>query len=128
MPNKKDMLLIAVYFITTACILYTIGVWSEKLQGRLKGWHLMFFWLGLCFDTIGTGAMGIMAGSIIQYNFHGITGMTAIILMLFHSIWASIIMYKKDEIKLLQFHKFSLIVWIIWLIPMITGMIYGSSM
>ena len=39
-----------------------------------------------------------------------------------------IIIYKKDEIKLLQFHKFSLIVWIIWLIPMITGMIYGSSM
>jgi uncharacterized repeat protein (TIGR03987 family) len=122
------MLIIAMNFIFAACILYTVAVWSEKLQGRLKRWHLMLFWLGLCFDTIGTGAMGIMAGSIIQYNFHGITGMTAIILMLFHSTWASIILYKKDEIKLLKFHKFSFVVWIIWLIPMITGMIYGSSM
>jgi len=122
------MLIIAMNLIFAACILYTVGVWSEKIQRRLKGWHLMVFWLGLFFDTIGTGAMGKMAGSIIQFNFHGITGMAAILLMLFHSIWASIIIYKKDEIKLLQFHKFSLIVWIIWLIPMITGMIYGSTM
>jgi len=122
------MLIVAMNFIFIACILYTIGVWSEKLQGRLKAWHLLVFWLGFFFDTIGTGAMGIMAGSIFQFNFHGITGMAAILLMLFHSSWASIVLYKKDEKKIVHFHKFSLIVWIIWLIPMITGMIYGSSM
>jgi len=88
----------------------------------------MVFWLGLCFDTIGTGAMTIMAGSIFQFNFHGITGMAAIILMLFHSTWASVVVYKKDEKRLLHFHRFSLIIWIIWLIPMISGMIFGSSM
>ncbi len=122
------MLIVAMNFIFVACILYSIGVWSEKLQGKLKVWHLIVFWLGLCFDTIGTGAMGIMAGSIIQYNFHGITGLTAILLMLFHSVWASIVLYKKDETKIRQFHKFSFVVWIIWLIPMVTGMIYGSRM
>jgi len=122
------MLIIAMNLIFVACILYSVGVWSEKLQGRLKLWHLLVFWSGLIFDTIGTGAMTIMAGSIFQFNFHGMTGMAAIVLMLFHSIWASIVVYKKDEIRLLHFHKFSLVVWIIWLIPMITGMIYGSSM
>jgi uncharacterized repeat protein (TIGR03987 family) len=122
------MLLIAMNLIFVACILYTIGVWSEKIQGRLKSWHLVVFWLGLFFDTVGTGAMGIHAGSIIQFNFHGITGMSAILLMLFHSIWASIVLFKNQREKILQFHKFSLVVWIIWLIPMITGMIYGSSM
>jgi len=122
------MLIIAMNLIFVACILYSVGVWSEKLQGRLKPWHLLVFWLGLIFDTIGTGAMTIMAGSIFQFNFHGITGMAAIVLMLFHSVWASIVLYKKDEIRILHFHKFSLVVWIIWLIPMITGMIYGSSM
>jgi len=30
------------YFIFGACILYTIGVWGEKLQGRLKAWHLAY--------------------------------------------------------------------------------------
>lgn len=93
------MLIVAMNLIFVACILYTVGVWSEKLQGRLKVWHLTVFWLGLCFDTIGTGAMGIMAGSIIQFNFHGITGLTAIFLMLFHSIWASVVIYRKDENK-----------------------------
>jgi len=122
------MLLIAMNLIFVACILYTVGVWSEKIQGRLKAWHLMVFWLGLSFDTIGTGAMGINAGSLIQFNFHGITGLAAILLMLFHSIWASIVIFKNQREKILQFHKFSLVVWIIWLIPMITGMIYGSSM
>ena len=71
--------------------------------------------------------MGKMAGSVIQINFHGITGMAAILLMFFHSTWASFVLYKKDEKKILQFHKFSLVVWIIWLIPMVTGMIYGVS-
>ena len=122
------MLIIAMNLIFVACILYSVGVWSEKLQGRLKPWHLLVFWLGLIFDTIGTGAMTIMAGSIFQFNFHGVTGMAAIVLMLFHSVWASIVVSKKDEMRLLHFHKFSLVVWIIWLIPMITGMIYGSSM
>jgi len=122
------MLIIAMNLIFVACILYTVGVWSEKLQGRLKAWHLLVFCLRLFFDTIGTGAMGIMAGSVFQFNFHGITGMAAILLMLFHAAWASVVIYKKQEKRIQQFHKFSLIVWIIWLIPMITGMIYGSRM
>ena len=95
------MLLIAMNLIFVACILYTIGVWSEKIQGRLKAWHLIVFWLGLFFDTIGTGAMGINAGSLIQFNFHGITGMSAILLMLFHSIWASVVIFKNQREKIL---------------------------
>jgi len=121
------MLMIAIAFIFSACIIYTVGVWAEKIQKKLKGWHVAVFWLGLTCDTIGTGAMGKMVGSLIQFNFHGMTGLAAILLMLFHAIWATIVIFRKDERLILQFHKFSVIVWIIWLIPMITGMILGSS-
>ncbi len=121
------MLIIAITFIFLACILYTLGVWAEKIQGRLKIWHLVVFWAGLTADTIGTGAMGEISGSLIKFNFHGITGMLAIILMLFHAIWASIVLKRKDETMILKFHKFSFVVWIIWLIPMVTGMIFGAS-
>jgi hypothetical protein len=31
------MVIIAISFIFTACIFYTVGVWSEKIQKRLKG-------------------------------------------------------------------------------------------
>jgi len=119
--------MIAIAFIFSACIIYTVGVWAEKIQKKLKGWHVAVFWLGLTCDTIGTGAMGKMVGSLIQFNFHGMTGLAAILLMLFHAIWATIVIFRKDERLILQFHKFSVIVWIIWLIPMITGMILGSS-
>jgi len=71
--------------------------------------------------------MGKMAGSIIQLNFHGLTGLLAILLMLFHAIWATIVLIRKDEVLILKFHKLSFIVWIIWLIPMVTGMILGSN-
>jgi uncharacterized repeat protein (TIGR03987 family) len=121
------MLLIAISFIFGACIFYTVGVWSEKIQKRLKIWHVIVFWMGFICDTIGTGAMGKLAGSLIQLNFHGLTGMLAILLMLFHAVWATIVMVKKNEPMILKFHKFSFVVWLIWLVPMVTGMILGSN-
>jgi uncharacterized repeat protein (TIGR03987 family) len=120
-------LMIAISFIFSAMIFYTLGVWAEKLQRKLKVWHAVVFWLGFLCDSIGTGAMGVLAGSMIQLNFHGLTGLLAILLMLFHAIWATRVLVRKDERLILQFHKFSIIVWIIWLIPMITGMILGSG-
>ena len=121
------MLIIAISFIFAACIFYTVGVWSERISKRLKSWHVVVFWLGLICDTIGTGAMGKIAGSLIQFNFHGLTGLLAILLMLFHAVWATLVIARKDESMILKFHKFSIVVWIIWLIPMITGMILGSN-
>jgi uncharacterized repeat protein (TIGR03987 family) len=121
------MLVIAISFIFLACILYSLGVWAEKIQGRLKIWHMYVFWAGLLTDTIGTGAMGKMSGSLIRFNFHGITGMLAIVLMLLHAIWATIVLSQKNETLILKFHKFSFIVWIIWLVPMVTGMVFGAS-
>lgn len=121
------MLVIAIVFIFAACFIYSLGVWAEKIQKRLKTWHVVVFWLGLACDTIGTGAMGIIAGSLIQLNFHGLTGLTAILLMLFHAAWATLVIIRKNEKLILSFHKFSVVVWIIWLIPMITGIILGSD-
>ncbi len=121
------MLMIAIIFIFSACILYTLGVWAERISKRLKVWHAVVFWLGFVSDTIGTGAMGKMVGSIIQLNFHGLTGLFAILLMLFHALWATIVLIRKDEVKISKFHKLSFVVWIIWLIPMVTGMILGSN-
>ena len=57
-------LVISTILISLALILYSIGVWSERFAGILKGWHLVFFWGGLGFDTTGTGIMFEMAGVI----------------------------------------------------------------
>ncbi len=120
-------LFIAILFINLACLFYTVGVWAEKIQHRLKIWHAFMFWTGFISDTIGTTAMSMISGSIIKLNFHGLTGLTAILLMLIHAVWATWVLLKKDEKMILNFHRFSIVIWIIWLVPMITGMIFGAS-
>ena len=119
------MLIYAIIFITLALVFYTIGVWSEKLQGTLKPWHLGLFILGLVCDTTGTILMDTIAKSSVEvvsgFNLHGVTGVIAIGLMLIHAIWAAVVLIKKDENMIAKFHKFSIIVWIIWLVPFISG-------
>ena len=79
--------------ITLALVFYTIGVWSERFAGRLKPWHLVFFWLGLACDTIGTGMMLDFAGGM-TFDVHGLTGLLAILLMLVHATWATIVLLR----------------------------------
>lgn len=110
--------------ISLALLFYTIGVWSERLQGRLKPWHLVFFWLGLVCDTWGTGLMMDMAGGL-AFNFHGVTGVIAILLMLVHAVWATVVLLRRDARLILNFHKFSLFVWLVWLVPYLSPMLFG---
>lgn len=118
----SSQLIIAIVCMIAALACYTVGVWSEKFAGRLKPWHLAFFWFGLVFDTAGTTTMSALAGGM-QLNLHGITGALAILLMLGHAIWATIVLVTKQEKMLANFHRFSIIVWAIWLVPFVTGMI-----
>ncbi len=111
----------AVIVINLALIFYSIGVWSERVQGRLKIWHTVFFWLGLICDTWGTGMMFEMAGGL-TYDVHGLSGLLAIILMFVHATWATVVLVRKDEKMILNFHKFSIFVWLIWLVPYFSPM------
>ena len=108
--------------ISLALVFYSIGVWSERIQGKLKIWHLVFFWCGLVFDTWGTGLMFELAGGM-TFDLHAVSGLVAILLMLVHAIWASIVIVKKDEKAIHTFHRFSLLVWFIWLIPYLSPML-----
>ncbi len=112
--------------ITLALFFYTVGVWGERLQGRLKPWHLAFFILGLICDTWGTGLMFEFVGGM-QFDIHGITGLIAIILMGIHAVWALVVLARKDEKALQNFHKFSLVVWVLWLIPYFSPMFFAMA-
>ncbi|MBX7213310.1 MAG: TIGR03987 family protein [Thermoflexales bacterium] len=119
-------LLTSVILIVSALVCYSIGVWSEKLQNRLKPWHLLFFWAGFVCDTLGTSLMTQMAGGM-ALNAHGITGALAIILMAVHAVWATIVLVMKKEEALRSFHKFSLLVWFVWLVPFVSGMVMAMG-
>lgn len=111
----------AMVVINLALVFYSIGVWSERFSGRLKVWHLIFFWFGIICDTWGTGLMFKAAGGL-TYDVHGLTGLLAIILMLIHAVWATAVLLRKDERLILNFHRFSVMVWVIWLIPYFSPM------
>jgi len=115
-----NQLIISTILISLALVFYSIGVWSERLAGRLKGWHLIFFWGGLVFDSTGTGIMFEMAGGI-EADIHSITGLVAILLMLVHAAWATIVLVLKNEKAISNFHYFSVFVWAVWLVPYCTG-------
>ena len=123
------LLMKAVTAITLALVFYTIGVWSEHRAKVLKPVHLAFFWLGLCMDAAGTMMMSRLAdgtgGGLM--GVHGITGLIAIILMMLHAVWATAVLVRRDEKAARSFHRFSLIVWMIWLVPFILGMIMGMK-
>ncbi|HEY71630.1 MAG TPA: TIGR03987 family protein [Anaerolineae bacterium] len=112
--------------ITFALVFYSIGVWSERIARELKPWHLIFFWLGFICDTWGTGMMLDMAGGL-TFDLHGISGSLAILLMLIHAVWATVVLLRKDTRLIYNFHRYSVIVWAIWLIPYFSPMIFGMQ-
>jgi uncharacterized repeat protein (TIGR03987 family) len=122
------MLVYAIIFITTALALYTAGVWGEKVKKTLLKKHLAFFWAGLAFDTLGTSLMSRIAGGGFTLNTHGVSGILAIALMLTHAVWATCVFFKGSVKQKSDFHKFSIVVWLIWLVPYFSGLIAGISL
>ncbi len=114
----------AVSLMFAAFAFYSLGVWSAVLSQHLKPWHAVLFWLGFAADSTGTELMRRMAGGL-QWNFHTATGAAALALMLGHAVWATAVLARGEERRLRTFHRTSLVVWTLWLIPFVTGLIIG---
>ena len=126
------MLALAIALISLALVFYTVGVWAERRSGELRWWHVGAFAAGLTADISGTTAMGMIATSggptgVEQDPFPGPD----------HSdhrrprarpvgpprlAWATITMLRNRPEEKRAFHRFSVIVWAIWLLPYLTGM------
>ena len=119
-------LIMSTTLITLALAFYSIGVWSERIARYLKPWHVGAFWLGFLFDTSGTWAMHRMAeGPFDLRESHTLTGQIALWLMLAHAVWATVVTRKGGDEARKGFHRYSLIVWVVWLVPYFGGMYLG---
>ena len=129
------MLIPAIVIITLALVFYTIGVWAERIQKTLKWWHAAFFALGLACDTAGTLMMTSIAS---ERRAAGIapsaldtlmawTGTAAILLMAVHLAWAIVVLVRNRDHEKQTFHRFSVIVWAIWLIPYTLGAVAAMA-
>ena len=130
------MFILSIVLITLALVFYTIGVWSERIQGELKWWQVGAFALGFAADTSGTLLMSAIArsdgpsgleGSPILAQLMAISGVVALVLMGLHLAWAVVVMIRNKPAVKASFHKFSLVVWAIWLVPYFTGAIAAMA-
>lgn len=129
--NQVDMhyLITAIIVISSALVFYTIGVWGERIQRKLKFWHIIFFLLGLIADTVGTALMEKIAETThLHDEIHTVTGVIAILLMLVHASWAMWTYVKGTAAEKRHFNRFSIVVWFIWLIPYIIGVYLGMRL
>ena len=117
------MVILSSVLITLALVFYSLGIWAERIARRLKPWHVVTFWIGFSFDVAGTLAMHKIAeGAFNFWDPHTLTGQIALWLMLGHAIWATVVIRNSMESMLNRFHKISIFVWLIWLIPFFGGM------
>lgn len=126
----------AIVLITAALVLYSTGVWSERHSGRLRWRHAALFGAGLMLDASGTALMTAIAGDSSRNSAGGAaailndvmswTGAAALALMAVHLAWAVVVLIRNRESERLAFHRFSLAVWAVWLIPYLTGAL-GSA-
>lgn len=114
-------LIIATVSILIAAIIYTIAVFSEIRAHGLKPIHIVLFWTGLVFDTIGTTLMSKIAGGL-QLDVHGILGAAAIVLMLIHAVVATWTIASRNTKLAARFKSFSLTVWTLWMVSLVSGM------
>jgi uncharacterized repeat protein (TIGR03987 family) len=123
MPKE---LIVPATIMSFAFVFYTTGVWSERIQRDLRLWHVALFWAGLLCDGAATELMhqltvaGENPGVV-----HTVTGIAAFGLMAAHAVWATWVLARGSKEARSEFHRFSVAVWAVWLLPYFGGMIAG---
>ncbi|WP_040156946.1 HsmA family protein [Mobilicoccus massiliensis] len=129
------MLPSAIVLITAALFFYTLGVWAERRAGVLRAWHAVAFVLGFAADAAGTFVMSRIAAAggapteglaATLGTLMAVTGAIALVLMGVHALWAIVVLLRDRANEKENFHRFSVGVWALWLVPYFAGM--ASSM
>lgn len=130
MGSNAGMAILAAAVISLALVFYTVGVFAERRSGALRPGHLALFWAGLACDTAGTSIMSLVAGANGGAGscLHAVTGGMALALMLFHAVWASVVVLRGSSRSQANFHRLSIGVWLFWLVPYGVGVLLGMPM
>jgi hypothetical protein len=47
--------------------------------------------------------------------------------MLIHAVWAAVVLIGRDENAIMNVHGFSIAVWLVWLIPCFSPMVFNIA-
>jgi len=108
----------AIISIFLALIFYSINIFLEIKKGfSLKS--LIFLWLGLAFDLLGTALMFLLVGHL-SLRAHSIVGIVALILMAIKAVWSTGKYKKGDTFGVSKIYTVS--VYILWVAVFFMGM------
>jgi len=125
MPRE---LIVPAIIMSLAFVFYTTGVWSERFQRDLRWRHIALFWTGLACDGFATSMMSrLVAAGENPGIVHSVTGFSAFWMMALHAAWATWVLLRGGREARSRFHRFSFVVWLVWLVPYFGGMIAGIA-
>lgn len=124
MPRE---LIVPAIVMSLAFVFYTAGVWTERRARQLRREHVALFWLGIVCDSAATEMMFrmIVEQAAVRDWSHTLTGGAALLLMAGHAVWATFTLARGSDTARRRFHRYSIIVWAIWLVPYLGGMLAG---
>lgn len=121
----KPIILVSVWSITTALIVYTIAVWRNWRGKSLTGAQLVLLWIGLAADALATRMMGLSLEGETTWDFHTISGYTGLALMALLVVLGTWALATRSKPTLHSFHRYALPIWGIWVVSYVTGVVVG---
>lgn len=111
-----------VWWIIAAGLLYTIVVWWVRSDGELCPWFVGIFTLAFALDIIGTSLMARLQLNL-DINLHSLLGLTALVIMGLHALWAWLSLRAQSQRAVNLFHRWSPWAWGLWMVALISGVI-----
>jgi uncharacterized repeat protein (TIGR03987 family) len=118
----KPILIAGSIIVTSALILYSIGVFAERKQKAITKRVLLFLSLGLLFDVTATACM-IIGSTNSPFTFHGFIGYTGLLAMIIETSLAYRfnIKYGSTQTVSKGLHAYTLFAYILWVVVYVTG-------
>ena len=113
-------ILLAVFMITLAFVLYTIATGLNWRAKRLTGLHIAIFWCAVASDAFATNRMAATLPVII-WDIHTLVGYGSLALMAALSLYGTVLLWQKRENLLSSFHRIAVPVWVIWTASYVSG-------
>lgn len=122
----KPIIAVSVVSITLAFLLYTIAAFRNWRLKMLTTAHLVIIWVGLACDMLATRMMA-MSVKVTSWDFHTISGYTALALMAALAVVGTWAKRTDREAILSRFHFYLAPVWVYWLVAYATGVWTGMQ-
>jgi uncharacterized repeat protein (TIGR03987 family) len=113
-------ILLAVFLITLALVLYTVATLLNWRNKRLTVTHLVVLWSAITCDASATNLMA-QSLPVIIWDMHTIGGYASLAIMVVLALYGTLALVQKREDRLLTFHKIFVPIWLIWVASYTSG-------